>query len=130
MAIEMWPHCIYDEELKDFTRIISSPTEVTFLALQDENHIGFATLSLRNDFVEGATSYPVGYLEGIYVRSEYRKTGVGKILAEKGEAWAREKGCKDFCSDAEIENQTSIDFHKRLGFREANRVVCFHKTLD
>ena len=34
--------------------------------------IGFAQCTLRNDYVEGSSSSPVGYLEGIYVKDEYR----------------------------------------------------------
>ena len=33
-------------------------------------------------------------------------------------------------SDCELENETSIAFHKRSGFKEAGRIVCFVKPLN
>ncbi len=37
--------------------------------------IGFAQCGLRHDYVEGAITSPVGYLERIFIREEYRKNG-------------------------------------------------------
>ena len=45
------------------------------------------------------------------------------------EKWAKEKGCKEFASDCEIDNNSSFGFHMALGFEEANRIICFTKTL-
>ena len=35
--------------------------------------VGFAQCGLRRDYVEGTDSSPVGYLEGIFIKEEYRK---------------------------------------------------------
>ncbi len=35
---------------------------------------------MRTDYVEGTESSPVGYLEGIFVKEEYRKNGYAKEL--------------------------------------------------
>lgn len=37
------------------------------------------------------------------------------------EKWAKEKGCKEFASDCEIDNMRSFDFHMTMGFTEANQ---------
>ena len=129
MALVLWPHCNYKEEFEDFSRILTSPTETSFLAKDGDLYAGFITLSLRSDYVEGATSSPVGYIEGIFVKPEFRKSGVGKLLVERGETWANAQGCKDYCSDAEIINHASIKFHNQVGFKEVNRVACFSKRI-
>lgn len=49
-------------------------------------------LSLRHDYVPGATQSPVAYIEGIYVKENYRKQGLGKALIQHAEQWAIEQG--------------------------------------
>lgn len=91
--------------------------------------MGFAQCQLRCDYVEGTIHSPVGYLEGIFVREDHRRTGVaGKLLAAC-EDWARAMGCREFASDCELPNTDSLAFHLRLGFTEANRIICFTKKL-
>ena len=86
-------------------------------------------MDLRHDYVEGTESRPVGYLEGIYVREEYRNRGyAGELLAEC-EKWAKQKGCSEFASDCELNNDASLQFHMRVGFTEANRIICFTKRI-
>ena len=80
--------------------------------------------------VEGTSSSPVGYVEGIYVEPEYQRLGFGSKMIEKGQDWARNQGCKEFASDARIENDDAIDFHTNIGFQEINRVVTFAKKLN
>ena len=38
-------------------------------------------------------------------------------------------GCSEFASDCELSNEASLAFHLKMGFAEANRVICFAKTL-
>ena len=49
-------------------------TNLLFLiGLDGETGMGFAEASIRHDYVNGCETSPVVFLEGIYVRSEYRK---------------------------------------------------------
>ncbi len=95
----------------------------------DDKPIAFAQCSLRHDYVEGTDSSPVGYLEGIYVQERYRKRGYGAELLSECEKWAREVGCTEFASDCELDNADCFRFHMSLGFKEANRIICFRKEL-
>jgi aminoglycoside 6'-N-acetyltransferase I len=79
--------------------------------------------------VEGTVSNPVGYLEGIYVKKEFRLRGVSKELLIECEAWAKDKGCSEFASDCELNNTESLKFHLQVGFEEVNRIICFKKML-
>ena len=45
------------------------------------------------------------------------------------EAWGRERGCREFASDALIDNEASHCMHRALGFEERERVVCYCKPL-
>lgn len=84
---------------------------------------------IRHDYVEGTNSSPVGYLEGIFVQEEYRKQGYAKQLLNYCEKWAKKKGCSEFASDCELDNEISRQFHINLGFDGANRIICFSKKI-
>lgn len=100
-----------------------------FLLIINGTIEGFAQCGLRHDYVEGTNSSPVGYLEGIFVKEEYRKQGFAKQLLNYCEKWTKEKGCSEFASDCELNNEISRQFHINLGFDEANRIICFKKKI-
>ncbi len=89
----------------------------------------FAQCSLRNDYVEGTDSSPVGYLEGVFVKEEYRNKGYAKELLLTCEKWAKDMGCSEFASDCELTNENSLKFHLSAGFDEVNRIICFRKNI-
>ncbi|XWN37917.1 MAG: GNAT family N-acetyltransferase [Balneola sp.] len=129
LFVELWPHCTFETELEYCKQVIEKNDQTAFLVNEKGEYIAFAYLSLRNDFVEGATSYPIAYLEGIYVKESYRKTGIASKLIQRAEQWAKENGSSQLASDVEIKNEQSIQFHKKSGFMEENRIVCFIKDI-
>ncbi len=129
MFLKLWPECVYEEEFENSRRIFNSPTETCFLAKTDNTFIGFIQMALRSDPVEGTSSSPVAYIEGLYVDPDFRHKGIGKKLVEPGEQWGIEMGCREIASDTEITNTDSIAFHTQIGFDQVNRIVCFRKDL-
>lgn len=129
MAIIMWDSNTVEEMTDDLAEIANSGEAQLFLIYHQDVPAGFAQCQLRRDYVEGTDSSPVGYLEGIFVKEEYRKRGYAKALLAACEQWAKEKGCTEFASDCELSNKDSIAFHMSMGFEEANRVICFTKKL-
>lgn len=100
-----------------------------FLKYDQEIPVGFAQCQLRYDYVEGTATSPVGYLEGIFVKEDYRQKGYARELLNACEKWAKEKGCEEFASDCEIDNMESFAFHNAMNFIEVNRIICFTKKL-
>lgn len=129
LAALLWPGHETTELEEEFSRTIADRENAVFLALSDHEPVGFAHCSLRHDYVEGTESSPVAYLEGIFVKSSHRGRGLAKALLTACEQWGREQGCGEFASDCELDNTESILFHAKLGFTEANRIVCFQKKL-
>lgn len=133
LALKLWPsHALAelrDEFEEEFRELLQSKNAVIFLANERGEALGFAQFEQRHDYVEGTSSRPVGYLEGIFVLEEHRGKGIARALVEAGEDWARQNGCHEFGSDAALENTASHAFHERIGFQEANRIVCFVKKL-
>lgn len=129
LACKLWPDNTVEEMCAEMGEILAKPDSAFFLAYVEDVPIGFAQCQLRYDYVEGTDSSPVGYLEGIYVASEYRKHGIARELLTACETWAKSKGCTEFASDCELENVQSLQFHLNVGFEEANRIICFTKKL-
>lgn len=90
--------------------------------------VGFLELNIRT-YAEGSENNKVPYVEGWFVDEKHRGKGLGRLLVECAEAWAKENGYFELASDAEIDNKASIAAHKKMGFEETDRVVCFLKKL-
>ncbi len=129
LAMLLWPDNEINDLEKEMTEYMVSDKGVVFISFIKNVQVGFAQCGLRYDYVEGTESSPVGYLEGVFVKAEYRKKGIGKKLIHQCEEWAKKKGCREFASDCELTNTDSLKFHLRLGFEEANRIICFKKNL-
>ena len=125
----MWTENTVQDLIDEFSYLLSKEDAQFFLKYNQDILVGFAQCQLRYDYVEGTDTSPVGYLEGIFVKEEYRHKGYAKELISECEKWAKEKSCKEFASDCEIDNDSSLGFHMAMGFEEANRIICFTKKL-
>ena len=129
LAVLMWTENTVQDLIDEFSDLVSKDDARFFLKYHQDIPVGFAQCQLRYDYVEGTDSRPVGYLEGIFIKEEYRHKGYAGELLSECEKWANEKGCKEFASDCEIDNNSSYGFHMAMGFEEANRIICFTKKL-
>lgn len=129
LALMLFESSSADELRGEFLEIMNSENGVLFIKYADEKAVGFAQCQLRFDYVEGTETSPVGYLEGIFVKEEYRHRGYAKALLAECEKWSKLKGCTEFASDCELNNRASLAFHLANGFDEANRIICFTKKL-
>ena len=129
LAVMMWQNHSIDELINEFSEIMANGKSQFFLKYENGFPIGFAQCQLRYDYVEGTSTFPVGYLEGIFVKEGYRDKGYAKELLAECETWAKENGCHEFASDCEIDNINSFHFHKAMNFTDVNRIICFTKML-
>jgi aminoglycoside 6'-N-acetyltransferase I len=126
MRAALWPHCTSERHVTEMHEYFScNGPMATFVAVDDGAELcGFAEVSLRPN-AEGCTTASVGYLEGIYVRPDCRRRGVGRLLVEATRRWATSRGCVEFASDCHADNAMSIAFHRRLGFETASNLLHF-----
>lgn len=129
LGIILWKNHTLEELINEFSIVMKNKNAQFFLYIINDIPIGFAQCQLRYDYVEGTTSSPVGYLEGIFILEKYRHLGYGKELLNACEKWAKNKGCREFASDCELNNKDSLKFHLNVGFDEVNRIICFTKEL-
>lgn len=127
----LWDETSDAEHKAEIVAIIEHPdTQAVIVAEAINGHlVGFLEASIRS-WVEDCETDHVGYLEGWFVESGYRRRGIGTDMVSAAEAWARKKGCIEMASDAEIGNDASIEAHKTLGFEETSRLVHLRKELD
>jgi aminoglycoside 6'-N-acetyltransferase I len=128
LRVALWPDSVSDH---DKQTILSAPERYLVLIFADENGnaLGFAEASIRSDYVNGTSSSPVAFLEGLYVRPVSRGHGIARQLVVGVQQWAEEMGCTELASDALLDNQGSHAMHEALGFVETERVVYFLKPL-
>lgn len=129
LAAQLWDRHAPEELREEYTDLIQKEDGVLFLFFAGEEAAGFAHCQLRREYVEGASSSPVGYLEGIFVAPPCRGKGHARALLKACEEWALAKGCRQFASDCELANTQSLHFHLNSGFAEVGRIICFVKQL-
>ena len=131
MRQELWPDDAgtHAGEIEEFlSNAALEPLAVLIADDPETGPIGFAELSLRPS-AEGCRSTPVAYLEGWFVDSDARRRGVGGLLVEAAERWARGRGCKEIASESEAANEVSRSAHQSAGFEEAGLIRCYRKDL-
>ena len=129
LACELWPEHSAEEMTEETVSLLAREDAAVFLYREQGEGVGFAQCQLRRDYVEGAETSPVGYLEGIYVCEGMRRRGIARRLLSACESWARARGCTEFASDCGLDNTDSQSFHRAAGFEEANRIVAYVKKL-
>lgn len=131
MALLLWPKHSRKRLIEYFNKLFTRRNEKCYICLTyQDDYVGFVTLSIRRDYVDGSKTSPVGYVEGLYVKNKYRKTGIAKNLVKIGEKWMKAKGCKEVGSDTWLWNKESQKFHKKLGFKQTNILVHFIKKIN
>jgi aminoglycoside 6'-N-acetyltransferase I len=129
MRGELWPEETAQEHASGIDEILGDGDAWGFVAeTADGAPVGFAELAIRK-YANGCTSRPVPFLEGIWVRAEFRRQGVGARLIEHAGEFAAARGFRELGSDSEIENLTSHAAHRSWGFSETERVVYFRRAL-
>jgi aminoglycoside 6'-N-acetyltransferase I len=126
MRLALWP----DATREDIeAQIRTAPPGAAFLAVDEsESPAGFLEINLRA-YAEGCESSPVPHIEAWYVAPQSRRRGVGRVLMQAAQAWALANGYNEMTSDTNESYPLSPAAHAANGFREVERLICFHKKL-
>lgn len=125
----LWPDGTEAEHLHYMADALDRGHCVRVALAPDGSAAGFVEASRRVDYVNGTSTSPVAFLEGLYVTPSARRQGVARALVAEVERWAAAQGCSELASDSPIENVTAHAAHRALGFQETERVVYFRRTV-
>lgn len=125
----LWPDDPVPELQKEFRQVFTDDDQVCFIARVRGDDAGFVNVSLRRAYVPGASTSPVGYLEGLFVHERFRRQGVARALVAAAEDWAIQRGCTEMGSDTWEWNEASQIFHQQAGYRIYETLVHFIKKL-
>jgi aminoglycoside 6'-N-acetyltransferase I len=135
MRTLLWPEGAFEEHLQELNDALNGRNlgtlPIVILVALDANEalIGFLEAGLRSHADGCDPSRPAGYVEGWFVREEFRNRGVGRALIRAAEDWARAQHCVEMASDALIDNEPSQRAHEALGYEVVDRCVRFRKGL-
>jgi aminoglycoside 6'-N-acetyltransferase I len=121
------PHDVHRSEMA--SQVARPERFAVFLAHEGGAIVGFAEAALRHDYVNGCSTSPVVFLEGIYVDEPYRRRGIARSLCNAVADWGRAAGCTEFASDAYADDTRSHAMHRALGFEELETVTYFRRGL-
>ncbi len=124
----LWPKFSRKKHSLECERLLNDKRQAAFGLFDDDNLVGFIQVRER-EIGDGLNSSPIAWLEGIYLKQNYRQKGFGKKLLLKIEKWAKKRNLSELRSDAKMENKNSISAHKSWGFTQANKIVQFKKQL-
>jgi aminoglycoside 6'-N-acetyltransferase I len=112
MRAAMWPAETAKAHGEWIDRILQSEAAWGFIAeTPDGAPAGFAEVAIR-DYANGCNSAPVPFLEGIWVRAELRRRGVGRALVAHVSCHLAARGFRELGSDSEIDNRGSHAAHR------------------
>ena len=96
-----WPDGAADhgsEVASFFAGTLDEPNAVLLAELSTGEIAGFTELSIRSD-LPGAGGKRTGYVEGLYIRPEFRGRGLARRFLCAARDWACTQGCVAFASD-------------------------------
>jgi len=86
---------------------------------------GWAAVSIDETFVEGFGAQ----LEGLVVDQSCRSRGIGKLLLEAAESWARERGCREMRVLSNVLRERAHPFYHRNGYETIKAQYNLRKEL-
>src|SRR5262249_16373176 len=125
----LWPTASEAEHLSGMADAIARGHYLRLAVSTHGSVLGFVEASKRGAYVNGTSTSPVGFLEGLYVVPGARRRGVARALVESVVQWSLGEGCIELASDALIDNRAAHLVHRALGFEETERVVYFRRVL-
>lgn len=87
--------------------------------------VGWIGVALREAVIDSARAD----IEGLVVEDEYRGNGIGQLLVEAAETWARRRGCTSMRLVSNVVRERAHEFYERLGYDVLKTQHAFKKTL-
>ena len=101
-----------DDYISEMLAKTSQPN-ITFIAKSNNVQLGFIHVRTHKDDISGETC---GTIPLLAVSPKSQGVGVGKILIEYAESWAKDLGCRLLHIEVFANNKNAKGFYQNLGF--------------
>jgi len=101
------------------------PDREIFVAENDRGVVGWAAVCIEEGFVEGR----LAWIEGFVVDERARSSGVGSLLLDAVEEWARVHRCGAMRVQSNVIRERAHAFYERHGYAKLKAQFAFRKTL-
>lgn len=107
-------------------QIEQDESHVVYVAQRSDGHvIGWIHVCVRQLVVADQQAE----IEGLVVDEGHRRCGVGRLLMEQAERWARAKGCAIVHLRSNVVREGAHDFYERFGYGNVKTQSTFRKVL-
>jgi ribosomal-protein-alanine N-acetyltransferase len=107
---------------RNIEKIINDQNSEILIAQNSDQVVGLAEVYLKKDEPHPAKkAYTYGHLQSLVVNQEARRYGIGKLLVEVAEKWAKEKGAAEMRLDIWEFREGPLRFYEKLGYRTLRR---------
>ena len=107
-------------------RILSRQDQKFFVAELDGRAVGWLH-ALIAEYVESGAFVVIG---GLVVDRNHRRKGVGRILLQHAEGWAREKGFSIVRLSSSTTRAVAHEFYQQLGYTKIKTQYSFMKSIE
>jgi GNAT superfamily N-acetyltransferase len=120
-----YPSTVNEVETR-LKQIQGQPDHMVFVAQQTDGTLaGFLDVFVMRT-VESNARAEVG---GLVVDEACRSLGIGRLLMERAEDWARRQGCKEIGLRSNVIRKRAHTFYENIGYKVIKTQKSFRKTL-
>jgi GNAT superfamily N-acetyltransferase len=115
-----------EEVQRRLNRIQRDKQHVVYVAKLSDGHvIGWVHVHVRQLIVADLQAE----IGGLIVDEDYRHCGVGRLLMQQAEQWAREKGCWTVYLRSNVVRKDAHAFYEGIGYSNVKASMSFRKAL-
>jgi len=115
------------EKVKErIANVIESTEDIVFVAQQGSEVIGY----IHGSSYEVLYYDPLVRIMGFVVKEKYRNIGVGSMLINELECWAKEKGYSGITLTSRFERLNAHRFYEKHGYVNIKNQKNFQKVFD
>ena len=107
--------------------LLSDASHAVFVAQASDSQAAAWIHVFKRKTIAGDGAAEIG---GLIVDESCRGSGIGRALAERAAAWAREQGCGSLCVRSNVVRQDAHRFYTGSGFEVIKSQSVFRKALD
>src|SRR5690349_6992596 len=108
------------------SRILGRKDQTLLIAEADDRPVGWLH-AVTCEFIE---SEAFVLIAGLVVDTAHRRSGVGRLLLERAEDWARTHGCSVVRLSSTSTRIAAHQFYQHLGYVNVKTQVSFVKSVD